>query len=119
MEKRFLTVREAEKFLNVKPSACRFQISEDRVCCALAGGRVLIDWLNLEEWAANGQLLENAERPGPDTERKVPRQDRKPEQMRFPFASDSADLEKARTVGVETPKRRGSGGRITTGLPRV
>jgi hypothetical protein len=101
MEKRFLTVREAEEFLNGSQSACRLQISDGGVRCALAGGRVLIEWLHLEERAASGQLLETVERPEPDAERKGPKQNRKPEQLRFSFAVNNANPENAKTGSEE------------------
>jgi excisionase family DNA binding protein len=60
MERRFLTVRDAATFLNVSQSAIRLWISQDRLRCVRAGGRVLIDREYLEQRAAGGQLLEPA-----------------------------------------------------------
>ena len=58
MERRFLTVRDAATFLNVSQSAIRLWISQDRLRCVRAGGRVLIDREYLEQRAAGGELLE-------------------------------------------------------------
>jgi excisionase family DNA binding protein len=43
MEKRFLSVREAAQLLNLSQSAIRLWISQGRLRCVRAGGRVLID----------------------------------------------------------------------------
>jgi excisionase family DNA binding protein len=58
MDKRFLSVRETAEVLNLSQSAIRLWISQGRLRCVRAGGRVLIDRLYLEERAARGQLLE-------------------------------------------------------------
>ena len=63
MSKRFLSVREAAEFLNVSQSACRLWISQGRLRCMRAGGRVLIDREYLEQRAASGQLLEPVREP--------------------------------------------------------
>jgi excisionase family DNA binding protein len=58
MNKRFLSVRETANFFGVSPSAIRLWISQGRLRCVRAGGRVLIDREYLEQRAASGQLLE-------------------------------------------------------------
>jgi excisionase family DNA binding protein len=58
MTKRFLSVKETSEFCGVSASSVRLWISQGRLRCVRAGGRVLIDRLYLEERAARGQLLE-------------------------------------------------------------
>ena len=51
-------MREASEMLGTSQSAIRLWISQGRLRCVRAGGRVLIDRVYLEERAASGQLLE-------------------------------------------------------------
>ena len=54
----YLTVREASDPLRVSQSALRLWISQRRLRCVRAGGRVLIDREHLGRRGASGQLLE-------------------------------------------------------------
>ena len=67
----YLTVREASDLLRVSQSALRLWISQRRLRCVRAGGRVLLDRAYLEARAASGQLLEpicESERATPQTD---------------------------------------------------
>jgi excisionase family DNA binding protein len=54
----YLTIKEASHLLRVSQSALRLWISQRRLRCVRAGGRVLLDRAYLETRAASGQLLE-------------------------------------------------------------
>jgi len=66
MTKRFMSVKETSQFCGVSASSVRLWVSQGRLRCVRAGGRVLIDREYLEQRAASGQLLEpvrQSERP--------------------------------------------------------
>jgi excisionase family DNA binding protein len=70
MTKRFLSVKETSEFCGLSASSARLWVSQGRLRCVRAGGRVLIDREYLERRAASGQLLEpvcQSERPATQT----------------------------------------------------
>jgi excisionase family DNA binding protein len=88
MKKRFLSIGEVARYLNLSQSAIRLWISQGRLHCLRAGRRVLFDRKYIEQRSASGQMLEPVRTAKSVPKRKRERRNLEKGQMCFPFMND-------------------------------